>query len=78
MPAAFSAKRSGDVMTFMDRDGHEVPVDRVFAAQVDVQNPDALLRPGMTGRSVIHCGKRPFGKMVLQSLLDLVSLDYRF
>ena len=78
MPAAFSAKRSGDVMTFMDHDGHEVPVDRVFAAQVDVQNPDALLRPGMTGRSVIHCGKRPFGKMVLQSLLDLVSLDYRF
>jgi putative peptide zinc metalloprotease protein len=78
MPAAFSAKRSGDVMTYVDQHGHEVPVERIFAAQVDMQNPDALLRPGMTGRSVIYAGKRPFGKMVLQSLLDLVSLDYRF
>jgi len=78
MPAAFSAKRSGDVSTFIDREGHEVPVERIFSAQIDVQNSDALLRPGMTGRARIHAGKRPFGKMVLQSLLDLVSLDYRF
>jgi len=78
MPAAFSATRSGDVSTFIDREGHEVPVERIFAAQIDVQNPDAQLRPGMTGRAVIYAGQRPFGKMVLQSLLDLVSLDYRF
>lgn len=78
MPAAFSAKRSGDVSTFIDREGHEVPVERIFAAQIDVQNTGALLRPGMTGRARIYAGKRPFGKMVLQSLLDLVSLDYRF
>lgn len=78
MPAAFSAKRSGDVSTFVDKEGHEVPVERTFAAQIEVQNSDALLRQGMTGRAVISAGKRPFGKMVLQSLLDLVSLDYRF
>ncbi len=78
MPAAFSAKRSGDVSTFIDRDGHEVPVERVFAAQIDVENTGGLLRPGMTGRASIYAGKRPFGKMVLQTLLDLVSLDYRF
>lgn len=78
MPAAFSAKRSGDVSTFIDREGHEVPVERIFAAQIDVQNSAGLLRPGMTGRARIHAGARPFGRMVLQSLLDLVSLDYRF
>ena len=78
MPAAFSAKRSGDVSTFIDREGHEMPVERTFAAQIDVQNPGAVLRQGMTGRACIYAGKRPFGKMVLQSLLDLVSLDYRF
>jgi putative peptide zinc metalloprotease protein len=78
MPAAFSAKRSGDVSTFVDREGHEVPVERIFAAQIDVQNPGALLRQGMTGQARIYTGQRPFGKMVLQSLLDLVSLDYRF
>lgn len=78
MPAAFSAKRSGDVSTFIDREGHEMPVERIFAAQIDVRNPGAQLRQGMTGRAVIHAGRRPFGKMVAQSVLDLVSLDYRF
>ena len=78
MPAAFSAKRSGDVSTFIDREGHEMPVERTFATQIDVQNPGAQLRPGMTGRAVIYAGRRTLGKMVLQSLLDLVSLDYRF
>ena len=78
MPAAFSAKRSGDVSTFIDREGHEMPVERIFAAQIDVQNPGAVLRQGMTGQARISAGRRPFGKMVLQSLLDLVSLDYRF
>ena len=78
MPAAFSAKRSGDVSTFIDREGHEMPVERIFAAQIDVENPGAVLRQGMTGQARISAGRRPFGKMVLQSLLDLVSLDYRF
>lgn len=78
MPAAFSAKRSGDVMTYVNKEGHEVPVDHIFAGQIDMKNPDGLLRPGMTGRAVIYAGKRPFGRLVLQSLLDLVSLDYRF
>ncbi|HEX8295880.1 MAG TPA: efflux RND transporter periplasmic adaptor subunit, partial [Chthoniobacteraceae bacterium] len=78
MPAAFSASRSGDVMTYVDQEGNEVPVERIFAAQIDVQNPGGLLRQGMTGRAKIYAGKRPFGEMVLQSLLDLVSLDYRF
>jgi multidrug efflux pump subunit AcrA (membrane-fusion protein) len=78
MPAAFSAKRSGDVSTFIDRDGQEVPVERIFATQIDVQNPDGFLRPGMTGRARIFAGRRSFGQLVLQSALDLVSLDYRF
>ena len=38
----------------------------------------ALLRPGMTSRGKIYAGERLWGQLVLQSLLDLVSLDYRF
>ena len=33
---------------------------------------------GMSGRARIYAGKRLFGKLVLQSMLDLVSLDYSF
>jgi putative peptide zinc metalloprotease protein len=78
MPAAFSARRSGDVPTGFDAHGKEVPLERVFTAEIEVQNPDGILRPGMTARARIFAGRRPWGKLVAQSALDLVSLDYRF
>jgi hypothetical protein len=78
MPPAFSSKRNGDVPVAMDREGHEVPLERTFQAEIIVDNKEGLLRQGMTGRAQIFTGKRLFGKLVLQSLLDLVSLDYRF
>ena len=78
MPAAFSARRAGDVPTGYDAHGKEVPLERVFTAEIEVKNPDGILRQGMTGRARIFAGQRPWGKLVLQTLLDLVSLDYRF
>jgi multidrug resistance efflux pump len=78
MPSALSARRSGDVPTGVDAQGNEVPLERTFEARIDVENPGALLRPGMTGHGKIHTGRRPWGKLVLQSILDLISLDFRF
>ncbi len=78
LPKAFSAHRSGDVPTYIDAHGREVPLQRTYEAIVEVENPEGLLRPGMTAWGKIFTGKRPWGKLVLQSLLDLVSLDYRF
>ncbi|HEV7402379.1 MAG TPA: efflux RND transporter periplasmic adaptor subunit [Chthoniobacteraceae bacterium] len=78
MPAALSATRSGDVPVGRDAHGNEVPLERTFEARIDVENPNGLLRPGMTSHGSIHTGRRPFGKLVLQSLLDLISLDLRF
>ena len=78
MPPAFSTKRHGDVPVAFDKEGHEVPIERTFEAEIVVDNHEGLLRQGMTGRAEIYTGKRLFGKLVLQSLLDLVSLDYRF
>jgi hypothetical protein len=78
MPPAFSTKRHGDVPVAIDREGHEVPIERTFQAEIIVDNHEGLLRQGMTGRAQISTGKRLYGKLVLQSLLDLVSLDYRF
>jgi hypothetical protein len=54
------------------------PVERTFEAVVEVENKGGLLRPGMTVRGKIHAGTHPWGKLVLQSILDLWSLDYRW
>jgi putative peptide zinc metalloprotease protein len=78
MPAAFSARRHGDVPTALDRQGKEIPLERTFEAEIQVDNHDGLLRAGMTGRAKIYAGRYPWGRLVLQSFLDLVSLDYRF
>ena len=78
LPKAFSSQRLGDVPTYIDAHGRELPVSRTFEAVVEVENPEGLIRPGMTARGKIYAGKRPWGQLVLQSMLDLISLDYRF
>ena len=78
LPPGLAAKRAGDVVTAVDREGHEIPIERVFQAKIQVDDPDALLRQGMTGRASIFTGRHLYGKLMIQSLLDLVSLDYRF
>ncbi len=54
------------------------PLERTYEAEIQVDNRAGLLRQGMTGRAKIDAGRYPWGRLVLQSLLDLVSLDYRF
>lgn len=78
IPPAFSARRLGDVPVYVDEQGKERAVERTFEAVVQIDNADGLLRPGMTSRGKIYAGTRPWGRLVLQSVLDLVSLDYRF
>ncbi len=77
IPAAFSARRSGDVPVFLDPKGRDMPLERTYAAVVSVQNPGGQLRPGMTTQAKIFTGSRPWGQLVLQSFRDLISLDYR-
>ena len=78
IPKAFSSQRLGDVPTYTDAHGREIAIERTFEAVVEVDNHEGLLRPGMTGRGKIFAGKKPWGQLILQSVLDLVSLDYRF
>ena len=77
-PIAFSKQRGGDVPTIPDGTGREKLMEHTYVVTVEVQNPDNLLRYGMTTRAKIETGKRPFGKIVLQWFVDLISLDYRF
>lgn len=78
LPPALSARRSGDVPTGINAQGQEVPLQRTFEARIDVQNEGGLLRPGMTGHGMIHARKELWGRLLFQSILDLVSLDFRF
>jgi putative peptide zinc metalloprotease protein len=78
IPKGFSQKYGGDVLTYTNDRGKEVPVERTFEAVVEVENKGGLLRPGMTARGKIRAGYHPWGKLLVQSFLDLVSLDYRF
>ena len=78
LPKAFSAHRTGDVPSYTDAQGREIPLERTFEAVVEVENHEGLLRPGMTARGKIYAGQRLWGQLVLQTLVDLVSLDYRF
>ncbi len=77
-PIAFSMQRGGDVPTVPDATGRDKLLEHTYVVTVEVQNPDNLLRYGMTTRAKIETGKRPFGKIALQWMVDLISLDYRF
>jgi len=78
IPRGFSKKFGGDVLTYTDHQGREIPVERTFEAVVEVENKEGLLRPGMSVRGKVHAGWHPWGRLLLQSVLDLLSLDYRF
>jgi multidrug efflux pump subunit AcrA (membrane-fusion protein) len=78
IPRGFSKKYGGDVLTYTDHQGREIPVERTFEAVLEVQNPEGSLRPGMTVRGKIYAGTHSWGRLVAQSILDLWSLDYRF
>jgi len=65
-------------MTYVDQRGHEVPLERTFEAIVEIDNDAGLLRPGMKIKAKISTGTRPWGRLILQSALDLLSLDFRF
>ena len=77
-PIAFSKERGGDVPTVPDGTGREKLLEHTYVVTVEVQNPGNLLRYGMTARAKIETGRRPFGKIALQWMVDLISLDYRF
>jgi len=77
VPPGFAQTRGGDVATYREANGDEIPVERTFEAVVEVDNSEGLLRPGMSARGKIYAGTYPWGRLVLQSVLDLVSLDYR-
>jgi multidrug efflux pump subunit AcrA (membrane-fusion protein) len=58
---AMAARAGGDVPTALDAQGHERPVLPTFQAELEIANPDGLLRPGMSGRGRIMCEQSHLG-----------------
>lgn len=53
------------------------PSGLVYKARVAIDNPDGLLRPGMSGRIRISCGTRPLGASVVQWIRSMLRTDFQ-
>ena len=49
--------------------------DAPYEVELEVQNPDGLLRAGMTGRARIHCGSTTIAGLVREKLRGLLVFD---
>jgi multidrug efflux pump subunit AcrA (membrane-fusion protein) len=48
----------------------------VFVVTSEVDNPDAILRPGMTGNAKIYCGKRSIIYLWTRQIIKFVRVEF--
>ena len=70
---ALAARSGGDVPTALDAQGRERPMLPTFQAQLEIDNPDHWLRPGMSGRGKIRCEHSQLGVVIVRRLGELVK-----
>ena len=70
---AMAARAGGDVPTALDSQGHERPMLPTFQAELEIANPDGLLRPGMSGRGRITCEKSLLGLVIYHRVGELIK-----
>ena len=75
---ALAGRFGGEVPTELDLTGRERPVETLCLAELQIENPDHFLRPGMSGRARIVCGPSTIGRMIGRKLRSLVRLDFQF
>lgn len=54
-----------------------VPAGRIYAARVAIENPDGILRPGMSGRLRIDGGRKPLGAVLWDYVTSMIRADFR-
>jgi multidrug efflux pump subunit AcrA (membrane-fusion protein) len=54
-----------------------LPTGAVYEAKVAIDNPDGILRPGMSGRLRIEGGKKPLGAILWDSITSMIRTDFR-
>lgn len=75
---AFYSRFGGDVPTQMDAQGKERPSGIFYQAEIVINNSDQFLRPGMSGRAKIHCGKSSLARMLFSRIMEVLRLDLQF
>ena len=70
-----TAHAGGDVPTKTDPHGVERPSDAYYEAELEIENPERLLRPGMSGRAKIHCGNTTLVRLIIEGFRNLVVFD---
>lgn len=71
---ALSARLGGRVPSQTDlREGHEVPLYPTFQVTIQVENPQRLLRPGMTGLAKVYCGRQPLSGHLWRRLQQILK-----
>jgi putative peptide zinc metalloprotease protein len=63
-----SVKAGGQVPTKTDESGRELPISTSYEAMMAVDDPDAVLTPGMRGTARIQVGSRTVGQWLLRLL----------
>jgi hypothetical protein len=75
IPRALTALFGGDVT--VDAAGNAFSSDTSHVSRFTLVSSDPRLRPGLTGRARISCGRMSIGRWIAEGVLDLVHLDYR-
>ena len=75
---ALAGRFGGEVPTELDLAGRERPADTLCLAELQIENPDHFLRPGMSGRARIVCGQSTVGRLIGRKLRALVRLNFQF
>ena len=75
---AFAGRFGGEIPTEPDFSGRERSVDTLCLAELQIENVDNFLRPGMRGRARIFCGRSTWGHILSSKLRSLVRLDFQF
>jgi putative peptide zinc metalloprotease protein len=72
---AFSSKSGGDVPTTTEPNGGEKPSQRLYQAELLINNTERLLRPGMSGRAKISCGWSTPLRIIVSRLKEIIRTD---
>jgi putative peptide zinc metalloprotease protein len=75
IPRALTALFGGEVT--LDAAGNVFSSETSHVSRFTLVSDDARLRPGLTGRARISCGRMSIGQWLVEEALDLVHLDHR-
>ena len=73
-PAVLTTQFGGDVPMRPTPSGWQL-AERVYGAEMEVADTDAVLRPNMSGKARVHLGRRSLGSWLWQKVEDQLSLD---